>query len=528
MSNQELTADAIIIGSGVAGALSAYKLAQKGMKVIVLEAGPRLERSEIVQSFTQSHKLDFTSGFPNPDWAPRPDWSEEGKSALSFTGPETSKVEYIRAIGGTTWHWSGGTPRFTPAELAMKSTYGVGMDWPLAYAQLEPFYAEAEKEMGVAGDDKVESGSPRSSGFPLPPIPSSFSDSILAGHLSRIGISMQSKASARNSRPYQGRSACQGFGTCSPVCPSGAQYNAMVHVELAEKAGVRFIDNARVDKLIAGSGGKIISVQGKYFDGSSFTAKGKLFILAANGIESARLLMMSASESYAHGLANSSGQLGRNYMDHHGVDCRLLMKEPVFSGRGPQSTLYSNSFRDGDFRKNRAGWLLEPNNVLRIHDITNELLNSGIKPPKLDAAIRHRVIHQVELGSQVEQLPQHENAMTLNWDKRDSAGQPHMRLHYSFSDYEKAAFAHIKDTYARIAKACDAQILGISGPSGHHHPMGMTRMGNDPKTSVVDADCRAHDHKNLFVLSSSVFTTGGVANPTLTIAALALRSTSLM
>ncbi|TNE28587.1 MAG: hypothetical protein EP349_07675, partial [Alphaproteobacteria bacterium] len=116
------------------------------------------------------------------------------------------------------------------------------------------------------------------------------------------------------------------------------------------------------------------------------------------------------------------------------------------------------------------------------------------------------------------------NDISLNWDERDSAGQPLIKMNYSYSDYEQAGFAHSRSVFKKLAKTLKAEIVKISEPFAHHHLMGTTRMGNDPKTSVVDAQCRTHDHKNLFVVSSSVFPTGGAANPTLTIAALALRA----
>lgn len=511
----ELKADVAVIGSGVAGALCAWTLAQRGMKVVIVEAGPRIERAAIVQAFTQSHDFDFSSGFPNPAWAPRPDWNSF-TPGIELSGPEKTMPEYLRVVGGTTWHWNAAAIRMLSADFRTRTTYGVGVDWPITYDTLEPFYTQAETEMGVAGDAK-EDTTPRSAPFPLPPLPKTYAEKAIAKAAAEEGMPLLSRPVARNSKPYQERSACQGFGTCSPICPSGAQYSAMVHVERAEKAGARLLENTRIDALTCDDTGRIVSASGKRSDNTPFTIRATTFVLAAGGMENPRLLLMSR-------LANRSGQVGRNFFEHPGIYAQLLLKEPVYPGRGPQNSAVSYAFRDGALRRSQAAWLMSLNNVVRLHEITNELLMQGVTPPTLDAAIRHRATHQLELESQMEQLPDSENGITLNWNKRDSAGQPSMRLHYSFSDYERAGFEHIRTTFSRLAQRMDAKLLRISEPFGHHHPMGMTRMGANANTSVVDASCRAHDHRNLYILGASVLPSGGTANPTLTIAALALRA----
>lgn len=515
----ELRADVAVIGSGVAGALSAWTLAKKGLKVVIVEAGPRIERDTIVRAFTESHEFDFSSGFPNPAHAPRPDWNIKDP-IIELAGPEKTMPEYLRVVGGTTWHWNAAAIRLLPTDFRTKTTYGIGVDWPITYDTLEPFYTQAEQEMGVAGN-AAEDIAPRRTPFPLPPLPKTYAEQAIAKAATQEGIPLMSRPVARNSRPYQERSACQGFGTCSPICPSGAQYSAMVHVERAEKAGARLLENARIDTLTGDGAGRIVSASGTRADNTPFTVRATTFVLAAGGMENPRLLLMSK-------LANRSGQVGRNFFEHPGIYAQLLLNEPVYPGRGPQNSAVSHAFRDGERRRAQAAWLLSLNNIVRLHEITNELLMQGLTPPKLDEAIHHRAIHQLELESQMEQLPEAANGITLNWDRRDAAGQPTMRLHYSFSDYERAGFAHTRDTFGKLAKRLNARLLRISEPFGHHHPMGMTRMGTDPRTSVVDAECRAHDHPNLYVLGASVFPSGGTANPTLTIAALALRAAATM
>jgi len=516
-------ADVVIIGSGVAGAMTAYRLAKAGIKVVILEAGPRIDRAEIVQNFMQSHNLDLSSGFPHEEWAPRPDWGKPDGGYIEYMGDEVPKVEYLKVVGGTTWHWAGVSIRLTPAEMKMKTTYDLAVDWPISYDDLEPFYCEAEYEMGVAGDNETTDDCPRSRPFPMPMIPHSYSEKIVLNSAKNIGIDFIPRPVARNSINYDGRIRCQGFGTCSPICPSGAQYNASVHVHKAEALGAKLFENTRVDKIFTDKQGNIKDVLAVTKDGTELTVRGKIFVMAANGIESPKLLLMSADEHRPDGIGNSSGLVGKYYFDHPGVYCRIVMPEPVYP-RGPESTMTSHTFRDGDFRKTHAGWTMAVYNRPHLDDVARELLEKNLEPPALDRELRKRISRQLEIDTHMDQLPNIKNAIRLNWDKRDSAGHPRIKMYYSYSDYEKIAFTRSRRIFKKLAKTLDAEIVKMSDPFAHHHLMGTTRMGDDPKTSVVDTQCRSHDHKNLFVISSSVFPTGGAANPTLTIAALALRA----
>jgi len=202
----------------------------------------------------------------------------------------------------------------------------------------------------------------------------------------------------------------------------------------------------------------------------------------------------------------------------------IVMPEPVYSGRGPRSTRLSYHFTDGAFRKKRSAWLFTLHNHVRSHEITNDLLLQGMEPPQLGEAIRDRAIRQVDISSHLEQLPNEQNGISLNWDKRDSAGQPKLKLYYSYSDYEQRGFRHVEKTFAKVAKRMGAEVLTAYDAFPHNHNMGMAHMGVDPKKSVVDKHCRTHDHGNLFLIGSCVFPTGGTSNVTLGIAALAIRA----
>jgi choline dehydrogenase-like flavoprotein len=526
--NETLNADVVIVGSGVAGALCAYRLARQGVKVLVLEAGPRIQRDEVIRGFQTSPYLDLSAGYPNPDWAPRPDWGNVSDPYIEQTGGAVNRMEYLRVVGGTTWCWSGSALRLRPEDLRLASLYQVGVDWPISYDTLESDYAEAEQELGVAGDAAADPGLPRSTPFPMPPMPPSFAEKWVAARLRAIGLSFITRPTARNTVPYDGRGQCAGFGTCSPICPTGAQYSAMVHLHKAEQLGARVLENCRVDRLFTAAAGLIQSVAFSRPDGSTGTANGTLFVIAANGIETPRLLLMSASERHPQGLANSSGQVGRNYMDHPGLSIRMNLPDAVYSGRGPVTTQQCLEYCAGDFRRSHAGWLMDTNNTLDLHQLVLKEIDRGLKPPALDDAIQERAQRQFQIDAHMEQLPQANNRITLDWAQRDRAGQPKIRLNFAYGDYEEAGFARIRDIFRLIGLTLGARDMLISEPFAHHHLMGATRMGSDPRQSVADSHGRSHDHPNLYLAGSSLFPTGGTANPTLTIAALALRTARAM
>lgn len=526
--SEQLAAEVVIVGSGVAGALCAYRLALSGVKVLVLEAGPRITRKSVVRQFKKQPQLDLSAGFPNPDWAPRPDWGSGADPYIDQAGSTILHMEYLRVVGGTTWHWSGSALRLRPEDFGMYSRFRQGVDWPITYDQLETDYAEAEKELGVSGDPAADPGLPRSTPFPLPPVPPSYAEKWVAERLHSAGLSFTVRPVARNTLPFDGRSQCAGFGTCSPICPTGAQYSAMVHVDKAQRLGVRVLENCRVDRLHADASGHIRSVAFSRPDGSTGIAQGTLFAIAANGIETPRLLLMSASDRYPQGLANSSGQVGRNFMDHPGLYVRMELPEAVYAGRGPITTRQCLNYCEGSFRRSHAAWLMDTNNTLDLHTLAEQELSKGLWPPELDNAIRRRAQHQFQIDAHMEQLPHADNRITLDWARRDRSGQPMIRLNYSYGDYEQAGFERIRGEFRTISLTLGARKAQLSEPFAHHHLMGTTRMGTDPRRSVTDAHGRAHDHANLFLLGSSLFPTAGTANPTLTIAALALRTARAM
>ena len=242
------TYDVVIVGAGVAGALIGSRLALAGAKVVILEAGPRVDRDEAVNRFRGAIAKTPESPYPGTEWAPRPDVLDLDLYYVQ-SGPEHFKSTYERRVGGTTWHWLGTSLRLLPSDFEMKTRYGVGVDWPLSYQELEPWYGEAERELGVAGDSSRDLGSPRSTDYPMPPIPISFGDKLWAKAAATLGLRVEPTPQARNSVEYQGRPACCGNAMCIPICPIQAKYDASYHVKVAEDAGARVIENAVAHRI---------------------------------------------------------------------------------------------------------------------------------------------------------------------------------------------------------------------------------------------------------------------------------------
>ena len=517
-------ADIVIIGSGIAGALCAWRLARTGRRVLVLEAGPRVDRADVVKRFASAHRYDYSWGYPNTPSAPRPDWSEGRDHYIVQDGPDRVTFEYLRIVGGTTWHWAADCDRVLPNDVRLKSEYGVGLDWPFGYEEIEPYYAEAERELGVSGDSDVHYGSPRSTAPPLPPLPKTFGEKVVADILSKVGISFATQAVARNSIAYDGRPQCDGYGKCLSICPIGAQYAAIVHVEKAEQIGARVIENALAVNVEGDTSGVITGVRFRRSDGSTELAVAKTYIIAANAVELPKLLLASASERYPKGLANSSDQVGRNFMAHPVLQTRMEAAKPLYLGRGPNSTMYIHSFRDLQSRRTEAAASMFVENVFNIFPATLELLADNVLPPNLDVAIRKRAIHEVEIFSFMEQLPRPENRITIDSSERDSSGQPRIRVAYKLSDYEKRGIARTKQRLDKIGRLLGSKWLKYNDLATQNHLAGTLRMGKNPKSSVVDPFGRAHDHPNLYVVGGAVFPTCPAIAPTMTIAGLSLRT----
>jgi len=514
--------DTLIVGTGVAGALLARELAAHGDKVIMLEAGDRVHRQQATHRYHQAWNRNLEAPYAPQAWTAEPQ-SEHPKAYYGpYVGMDFNPL-FLKRVGGSTWHWTGITPRFLPVDFALKSHYGVGVDWPIGYDDLEPFYVRAEAALGVAGDSDDDHGSPRSAPYPLPPIPLAYSDRLIAKKLAAHGHKVSPFPAARNSRPYDGRPACQGNGTCTPLCPTGAAYSAAHDVRKAERQGARLITRAVVHRLVADRNGMITAVHYLTPDRTNHVLRARRVVLACNTIETARLLLMSRDERHPSGLANRSGQVGRNLMDHTIFLTTFHMPEPLYAGRGPQSIATIRTGRDGAFRRRYAAAKLFISNDVNIHRHMSQILANQAYWAEALSMLRERVIHTGHIGAEVEQLPDPNNRIELDVRRSDPLGLPLPTIYFQSGKYTRDGLKVWQDAVADMIHHLGARIVETRVAASSHHPTGTTRMGSDPRDSVVDADCRAHDHPNLYMVGGHVFPTMGTANPTLTIAALSLR-----
>lgn len=521
-------ADVVIVGAGVAGLLVAWKLAAAGVDVLVLESGPRVNRAEALQTFRNAVAKTPESPYPDVPHAPRP-------SVIALedyyvqVGPQLFKSNYERRVGGTTWHWLGTTLRHLPNDFRLQSLYGVAVDWPISYDDLQPWYLEAEKAMGVAGDSAQDLDSPRTGDFPLPPLPLTYLDKYIKAAVEPLGMHVRLTPQARNSVTYDGRPPCCGNATCVPICPIAAKYDASVHARKAEDLGARIVENAVVHFVDVDSESLVREVRFKRPDGSEERATGRLFVIAANAIETPKILLMSRTDGMPYGVANSSDAVGRYLMDHPIQLSWALARDAIFPYRSPLENAGIEDFRDGDFRRQRSalriavgedGWSFPgtPPDVL-----ATDLIAEGHRGKALVSELNRRAARQFRFAGLIEQMPLAENRVTPAWDQVDAIGIPRPQIDYRLGEFTERGLAEARRLHDQIFDAVGVTFREHSEEFfGAGHLIGTYRMGDDPTSSVVDAQQRSHDHPNLFLLGAGVFPTAGTANPTLTLAALAL------
>lgn len=525
-----LTADVVIIGSGIAGALVAAKLAESGINVCIMEAGQSVDRGQAVQTFWKALIKVPECPYPSVPQAMHP-VTDDPTQWYCQSGPDHFKSTYLKVVGGTTWHWLGTCLRLIPSDFETKKRFGWGVDWPISYDALEPYYLQAEQEIGVSGDSAADLGSPRSGEYPMPLIPPSYVDQTFSRALQDSPYAVRSTPQARNSVFRDKRIACCGSSSCIPICPVQAKYDATVHIGKALAAGATLLERSTAIRLELDADGAISAVRFRRWDNSEGTLQAKIFVLACNAIETPRLLLASQTAALPQGLANRSDQVGRNLMDHPVQLSWALSDDPVYPYRGPLSTSGIENLRDGDFRRERSAFRIEIGNdgwrwpTGAPTTAAAELADTGLQGHAMKTAFANANAHHLRLSSLMEQEPDPDNRVTLDATQRDMYGVPLPHINYRISDYVRHGLKQAQQAHTDIFKRLNGtQVKHASEFFGAGHIMGTTRMGSDPQTSVVDASLRSHDHHNLYMVGASVFPTTGTANPTLTIAALSLRA----
>lgn len=559
--------DVIIVGSGVAGAICAWKLSTLGdYRILILEAGDNGigegQRTEFHHAmdrrgvrgdmFAPYTELASRVAVPSPENATKSlkDKNLETYYDYSAASQDTFRAGYVHLVGGSTWAWRGNCPRFLPVDFKMQTTYGKGRDWPISYDELEKYYCEAERELGVSGnDDELDGlfGGYRGKPFPMPGISPTYSDTLIkplihGKKLKGTKVHVTTTPQARNSMPYDGRPACEGHSNCIPLCPIHAKYDATTHLRRALKnPRVKLRSAAVVTKVSADKQGQVTRVHFKDWRGDptkDHVVNAPVVILAAHAIETPKILLMSKA-------ANSSDQVGRNLSDHIQWEVAAKFPKPVYPFRGPQSVTAIESFRDGDFRKTRSGYRMTIGNdgwgrsgsPAKVVDdlLVNEPATTY--GPQLLAKAAQDITRMIRLSFSTEMLPGRDNRVELSPNPDLGLGLPRPLITFSPDPYCIGGLTDAYDTSIKLFGLMgvpDADIEKkppldpVTGKlvnwNTAAHIMGTCIMGADPADSVVDQWGRSHDHHNLFIAGSSVFASGATANPTLTLTALALRT----
>lgn len=544
--------DVIIVGAGVAGALCAWRLSQQqNLNILLIDAGSNELDENQRQAFVSTFALAINKSQLSPyaklesnKYAVNQDGGGDKFNLNRYyvqPGPDLFKSAGVRIVGGSTWAWRGNTPRFIPSDFKLKTLYGVGEDWPITYSDLEPYFCEAETELGVSGNDAQWANlldAYRSQSFPMPNIVESYGSQRVRSAIDNMEIDgkiikVVSTPQARNSQDYDGRPACQGNSNCIPICPSAAKYDASIHLRKAQVNGVALRKSCVVTRLEVSANGNVNTVVFKDWstpDKKEQSLTAKIVILATHAMETPKLWLSSK-------LGNQSDQVGRNLMDHLAEEVTGLFPEPVFPFRGPQSTSSIEVFRDGKFRKFCGAFRMTIGNDAwgrkehPFKSLENLMVDEkgGIRFGKaLHSVLEDRIVRMVRIGYSTEMLPNKENRVTLS-DEKDAFDIIRPKVTFKVDDYSKKALAYGYSVAKRIFDQMKGEeevdpIAPTLEYNGAGHIMGTCKMGNNPYSSVVDGYGRSHEHRNLYVVGSSVFVTGATANPTLTLAALALRT----
>jgi glucose dehydrogenase len=549
--------DVLIAGAGIAGSLIAYRCSQAGLRVLVIDVGDKayfdeqtgedLRQPLIDRFFTNPVKMT-NAAYPDLAYAPSPSETTLNKYFVQ-RGPLPFQSTYTRFVGGTTYHWLGTCLRYVPDTFRERTTFDRAVDWPIRYSDLEDWYWEAEKALGVSGDSSEDLGAPRKADqpYPMPAILPTYNDRKVregtAGlEFEGIPVDFRSTPQARNSVLYQGRPPCAGSANCIPICPIQAKYDASVALKWALNPGLSpsSQQGARSASLLTGAVVYRVELDGtsqvsglrvRYADRSEQTLRAGLYVLAMNAMEIPKVLLYSEAPGAPRGVANSSGVVGHYLMDHDVKITYAHLPEPHYLFRGPLSTSGCESLRTGSFRKERASFRIELQNTgtswatgSPFSNVTN-LVSRGYTGRKLREQLAWDVSTQIELNALFEPEPDYANCIRPSSTLFDPLGIPRPEIHYSVGNYTRAGLAAFlqvaQDIYKRLGATDYSEVPGWYGAG---HVMGTTRMGSDVDQSCCDSYGRTHDHSNLFLAGSGLFPTVDAANPTLTIAALSLRT----
>ncbi|MEO5762759.1 MAG: GMC family oxidoreductase [Vicinamibacteria bacterium] len=511
--------DVLLIGGGITAAQMASRLVQKkpGLRVTIVEAGRRF--------FNFDERA-----------ARRERWLAYGENPWSHDFIEDQSAEGIisrsMAVGGSAMHWGGVTNRFSEEDTRLHSRFGLATDWPIEWAELERYYCDAERQLGVSGEPSPIAEEKRSAPYPMPPMLLSHNLKVLKAWADKSGLPFGSTPQAKNTREYDGRGVCKRCNTCE-ICPTGARYSPDFTFErLLEAKKIELHDETQIRKLVMhDTKDHIIRAEAvNRKTDEPITYEAGTFIVTSGYAWSSHLLLLSANTRFPDGLANGSGLVGRYMTGHSFSSAFIELDASLFPGMNEQHSLISRQFFRAPagkpyVRHDLRVWESAYSKGPRLKNDAGEVLfgdavmNDWRGRTKRSVA-RVRAYYDVH--------PDRDSRLTLDPAKKNRFGDPLPKIEHRLDAATVArrgsTLTHIHGVFETLARADNGKILSSSESNYLDHPGGGCRMGTDPKVSVVDSYGLTHDHPNLWVVGSPTLPTGGCTNGTLTFVALTLRS----
>lgn len=504
--NEEV--DVVIVGAGAAGGVLAKELAQSGLSVVVIEAGP----------FRNPQK-DFASdelSMKNLGW--QDTRIVDGQNPLTM-GHNNSG----RGVGGGTVHFTGVFLRFHESDFMTRTLDGVGEDWPIRYEDLEPYYDKIEKEIAVSGPKHFPWG-PFQGPYPFPERdPTSPNANMFQRACEKLAIRSVVSPLAIISAPFEGRPPCINRGFCNQGCMPNSKFSTLiVHIPKAVLAGAVVLADCMVTQVLMKPDGTAEGVEFVH-EGVSYRQKGKLVILSAYCVETPRLLLNSATSQFPDGLANSSGWVGKGFMTHSSYDVYAKFPDEIRIYKGTPVLATTQEFYESNLERGFArGYTLHAHGARPVAFAQG--ISKSEEGPVWGRKLRETLMEYNHYGRVTmvgEVLPSENNNVTLV-DEKDSNGLKRAKVTFSFGDNDRKLINHAVETMRSILRAAGgAPEYTIPDTA---HLMGGCRMGDDPTKSVVNRYGRSHDIPNLFICDASMFVTSGGGNPTNTVMALAART----
>ncbi len=524
--------DFIVVGSGAAGGVVARELSQAGFTVLVFEQGPRLGPTDFEHD---ELKYFFMSGITvDPKISPQ---SFRASPDVEAKLADVQPALYARLVGGSSVHYTANFWRFHEVDFKERSLLGsipgaAFADWPISYEELEPYYTKVEWEVGVSGlAYSSPFDPPRSKPYPMPPMPVKSSGVLMERGARKLGLHAYPAPLAVASQPFKDRPACincgfcMGFG-CEARAKSSSVYTMIPEAEATGLCEVR--SGSYVYHVDTDASGRATGVHYYDLNKRSHFQPAKAVVLSANGAETARLLLNSTSNRFPHGLANSSGMVGKHLMFNQGSDVHANFEHELNEYKSVQVSRVIHDFYNADLKRGFYGGggidaRINPQPALWA-------MASGGNLPRWGADFKNRIEafpRSMVAAGHTTSLAVETNSVSIDPKLKDAWGVPSIRVTYKDHPDDLKIAKFMQDRCAEIMDAAGAKNVwhdDVGEQSSGVHLLGTCRMGNDPKTSVIDKYHRTHDVKNLFLCDGSSFVTSGRGQPTMTIQALAFRA----